>query len=211
MSAITSLWRNNPAFRLAAQRLLSLNSDQIESLKAITSAGFAVEPGVADQFGLTATDFELMALALRTIYWTARREEGGQNATIEELQGLHALNKDVLEEPSWEGLTSLLDPRPEVDADDRYESIQRSVFPVLEEASFTLDLRVPNDPEDDELVPVVLARFAFDEPPQAGESISFQLTDASLDALESDLARIRELREKVLKVIGRKMGGAKSN
>lgn len=57
------------------------------------------------------------------------------------------------------------------------------------------------------MVPVVLARFEFDESIQVGDAISFQLTDASFEVLESEIERIRELRRKVESVFEDKIRG----
>lgn len=205
ISAVTHLWRSDPYFKRTVREILELESGQLKELASLASSGFALTPESASILGLN--EFPLTVGALRTMYRSAKGHDDGPAGIIRELQDLVGSEESTRDlRPDWEALEDLLQRKPEADRAVSYETTQRSFFPVLEYSKFTVDMRV-SDEDEDAMVPVVLARFEFDESIQVGDAISFQLTDASFEVLESEIERIRELRRKVESVFEDKIRG----
>ena len=68
-------------------------------------------------------------------------------------------------------------------------NVERSALPILNKARFYVDLRTTELPDTQELrlVPVVVARFEFDEAISGNDSVTFQLTASSIKKFKSDL------------------------
>lgn len=199
MPGVTYLWPD-PVFRQSVRRLVSLEASALELLRELTETNFDSSAATAAAFGLKEQDVSLMLGALEVIY-TAARDEGDAEAVYDELKGLLASTREGLTgldlEDKRSVLLDLLQPRPDFDDQRRYRTVQRSVLPVLEDAKLTLDIRISEEQDQLEYTPVILARFGFDEYIQTGENVSFQLTDEAMDELESELAKIRRLRQRL--------------
>lgn len=67
--------------------------------------------------------------------------------------------------------------------------VERSTLPILAKPRFSVDFRATRWRETDEIkvVPVVVARFEFDETVGGGDSINFQLSIGALKRLKSDI------------------------
>jgi hypothetical protein len=70
----------------------------------------------------------------------------------------------------------------------------RGAMPVLQRVLMECDMRVVSDSDDHVLgyVPVIIARLEFDEELAGQPSISFQVTEAGLDDLESLARALRD-------------------
>jgi hypothetical protein len=185
----------DPRFRDAVKVIVRLPSPQVSRLIEATSAGFDVEDALAPELGLSPSELPLAASALSFLYRTARNSPGGAESVVDQLLRLIEGDPDValgLDMPRVRtDLGRLLMPRPIVDRRARYDSTQRSVLPFLESASLTVDLRIVRESAAGEplkFVPVIVARFTFDENVQTGDTVVFQLPDESVSELGKQLS-----------------------
>ena len=200
--AISPLWRDKD-FRETVQKALSLNDSVLRELREWypRNMGDTRFPNaeLISKVGLDREELELVLLALRSLYTLARRNPGGPEGVIEEIDELVRRGVPELQgvdvKAKGETLSYLLQPNPALDREDELAAAQRSVLPVLENAGFHLDLRVLSGREGPYLAPIVVARFEFDEPVAGSDVVAFQIPDPMMELLESELFNLRALRK----------------
>lgn len=199
-SHLTLVWIDD-SFRHAIHGLLSQDPDRLHRLRTLTETTMDVPQEHASEFDLSIPEFELMTSALAYLYRLSREHPDGADQVLHELKLLVESTPEEFSDVNFptvqDELSTLLVPRPELDLQHQIEQLKRAVFPALERWGFSLDMRVSTDLRDDrlQLVPVLCARIAFDETIQAGDAISFQLSESQLQDLEEEISRIKSVIE----------------
>lgn len=126
-----------------------------------------------------------MIRALRVAYDVAASE--GLDETIHDI--LDAIAEITDEQEAR--LRTLLEPSPELSQRLDLSKIRDGFLPILRIVRMALDLRVAESSESAKLLPLVTARFAFDDNVGAGDSVVFQIPLSVLDSLHEDIAQMR--------------------
>jgi len=178
-------------------------------LRERTSAGFNLPNEQAKDFTLASDAFALALAMLSVLYQSGHEEGQSPSAVLEQVRRIVSASREPEAktlatdlESKRDDLLNLLAERPEYNRNQRIESVQRVAFPALADAHFWIDLRVTGEGQGNEvkLVPVVLARFRFDEPlSSAADSIAFQLPDSALSLLRDQLTRLEKRMSEVQK------------
>ncbi len=207
MSDVTRFWAD-PIFRRSVSLLVSLDKEHLAALTNLTRKGFTVsDSDLEQQVGLKEPEATLVLAALRTIY-RSRRESGfSGEQSLSEIESLFKSAVDQLpvveiDDQEREELLKLFAPRPEFDRDNQRQAVQSAPLPVLEDSSFYVDLRAIEEDSSQRggirFVPVVLARFFFDEP-VPGNLTAFQLTAEGLEELKKSVEKAGRLLKAVEK------------
>lgn len=181
---------DHSTFRRALRDLLNLSPGD---LRALAEIEFDDMDSVAEAFAgldLLSDDTEAPPAAL----FLRLNSDESPEAFVREIRQLaadHPEFEDVDFSAIEESLLAFLVPGKDTRRNLHIRKMQHSVFPTMESAELTVDLRVVHS-EDGKtrLVPVVVARMWFDEPVlTSNAAISFQIDEKVLTRLKEAVDR----------------------
>ena len=205
LSIISSSLLRIDSFRDSMRLLLSLTPEQLTRLRDVTEA--EKEVSVTDALVARAQDALQVAEkeAVEIIYGFSFLY--ARAPTEEETQALLADLKKVATDLGIQMVTAKEDALgrlfvriPDYDRGIVRKRALEGVMPVLEDWVLYCELRVIAEDQGTEIegyVPVVVARFEFDEPIAGQGAIVFQITEETLKRLDADVKRIGAVLERV--------------
>ncbi|MXX93031.1 MAG: hypothetical protein F4Y63_06215 [Chloroflexi bacterium] len=187
-------WIDNPEFRADVVKFLSLSQDAVDKLVALIEkhATFDVPASEIAEFknacGLDGNGRGILAAA-RLIRSSVRRID--QDERRESLINFAALVGVESFVPEY--FSAFFSALPELDNEELRTSAI-AIAPTLADISLNSDLRVVSDPKVEcRLVPVVFARLEFDEPVAGQRALFIQITEDSLEELEQEIKKTKEI------------------
>ena len=196
-------WIDDPAFRADAAEFLSLSQDAVDKLLALIEkyVTFDVPASEIAEFesacesdgngrGILAAAQLIRSSVLR-IDQDERRENLIDFAA---LVGVESLVPEYF--------SAFFSSLPKLDNEELRTSAI-AIAPTLADISLNSDLRVVPDPNVEcKLVPVVFARLEFDEPVAGQRALFIQITEDSLEELEHEIKKTKELLQIVRSRLG---------
>lgn len=194
---------DNPEFRADAAEFLSLSQDAVDKLLALIEkhVTFDVPASEIAEFesacesdgngrGILAAA-QLIRSSVLPIDQDERRENLIDFAALVEVESFVP-----------EHFSAFFSSLPELDNEELRASAI-AIAPTLADISLNSDLRVVSDPNMEcKLVPVVFARLEFDEPVAGQQALFIQITEDSLEELEYEIKKTKELLQIVRSQLG---------
>lgn len=182
-------------------------------LRELTRGDFGFEArektveAVAGALHIADTDANLLLNACSTLYQLGQDQRNRSELVVE--------LKEMSDELGWgvdfanreEPLSALFELNEDFDRDRKRRRTVERVMPVLDLMLMEVDFRLVTDEDDQPLgfVPVVLARFGFDEAISGQDAVWFQIPESVLDEMTSVVAGIRDQIETAKLDIGDKL------
>ncbi|MFC5382155.1 hypothetical protein [Aquipuribacter nitratireducens] len=187
MSQLADLWRA-PSFREALTAILTSDGPLYEKVRArLDDPSPPVNTYEQDSDHTTEMGM-IVALATAEALVAARNIDG-IDQVIDDLEHLFPEDKRAI---ARERTRALLEDTPSEKMTRLVEGVRNTALPILEASSVQLDFRTVYEPGDGVLlVPVFLARLAFDEAAVTGNVAVFQFDLESFEELSSALERAK--------------------
>lgn len=192
-----------PSFMASLKALLSLTPDQMRQFRSLleqqedVSYNDSLVTRAADALSVKIGTVSEIVRVYDFLYQRASSVEdfralANDLAQLAEEQGLSTDGKA-------EALQTLVAPIPVVDRANVIRGTLQSLMPILQGWSFHCELRAVSDPVGNlkGYIPVVAARFDFDEPIAGQAGIAFQIPDEALASLAGEISRIQLLLSQV--------------